>query len=65
MLYSIVNDPSNTAEELNHDLNVIKNWAYQWKMSFNPDPTKQAVEMFFSQKRIKPHHPHSSSIISK
>ena len=56
MLYSIVNDPSNTAEELNHDLNVIKNWAYQWKMSFNPDPNKQAVEMLFSQKRIKPRH---------
>ena len=26
-------------------------------MSFNPDPTKQAQEVIFSRKNIKPHHP--------
>ena len=54
MLYSIVSDPSISAE----DLNLTGNWAQQWKMSFNPDPNKQAVQIFFSQTRIKPiHHP--------
>ena len=26
-------------------------------MSFNPEPTKQAVEILFSQKTTKPYHP--------
>ena len=37
-IFSIVNDPIKTAENLNHDLNVISKWATQWKMSFNPEP---------------------------
>ena len=57
MLYSIVNDPHTSASELNHDLEVIRQWAYQWKMEFNPDITKQATEMIFSCKRKKPPHP--------
>ena len=28
----------------------INDWATQWKMSFNPDPTKQAQEVIFSCK---------------
>ena len=40
MLYSVVQDPLLSASQLNHDLEVIANWAYQWKMVFNPDPTK-------------------------
>ena len=56
-LFSIVKDPNISAIELNHDLDLITSWAYQWKMSFNPDVNKQAVEMLFSRK-IKPvHHP--------
>ena len=31
--------------------------AYQWKMSFNPDPAKQAEEIIFSHKRQSPDHP--------
>ena len=46
-----------SAEELNHDLDLINNWAHQWKMCFNPDPTKQAEEILFSQKLKKPVHP--------
>ena len=56
-LYSTVYDTDVTAEELNHDLHLINRWAHQWKMSFNPDPTKQAVEILFSQKRNSPSHP--------
>ena len=29
---------------------VISNWAFQWKMQFNPDPNKQAQEVYFSKK---------------
>ena len=37
--------------ELNQDLNLINHWAFQWKIVFNPDATKQAVEVLFSRKR--------------
>ena len=50
-IFSVVNDPNITARELNDDLNTISEWAVQWKMSFNPDPTKPAEEIIFSQKR--------------
>ena len=52
MLFSVT-----TAVELNHDLEIINQWAYQWKMAFNPDPTKQAIEILFSCKRDKVEHP--------
>ena len=29
----------------------------KWRISFNPDPNKQAVEVTFSTKRIKTDHP--------
>ena len=56
-LFSVVNNPTLSAFELNSDLKVIENWASQWKMSFNPDPNKQAVEMLFSRKRSDQNHP--------
>ena len=56
-LFSIVRDPALSAAELNHDLDVINKWAVQWKMSFNPDPTKPAEEILFSVKRKSPDHP--------
>ena len=39
------------------DLSTVSNWAFQWKMRFNPDITKQAIEVIFSHKRNKPNHP--------
>ena len=57
MLFSIVIDPNISASELNHDLELINQWAHQWKMAFNPDPTKQATEMLFSCKRNNVDHP--------
>ena len=44
-LFSTVTDL--TASELNYDLKLIEQWAYLWKMSFNPDPNKQAIEVRF------------------
>ena len=56
MLFSLVKNPALSAADLNHDLGVISKWAYQWKMEFNPDPTKQATEVLFSCKRYKCNH---------
>ena len=41
-VFSVVNDPILTANALNNDLSKIQEWAYQWKMSFNPDLSIQA-----------------------
>ena len=35
----------------------INNWEYQWKMSFNINPNKQAQEVIFSRKTEKKNHP--------
>ena len=35
---------------LNKDLDLINNWAFQWKMQFNPDRNKQVQELYFSKK---------------
>ena len=39
-LFSIVHDLNVSANDLNPDLKKINDWAYQWKMNFNPDPSK-------------------------
>ena len=57
MLFSVVKDPVISADNLNHDLGTIQQWAYQWKMEFNHDPTKQATEVLFSCKKCSPNHP--------
>ena len=43
MLFSIVKNPVTSANDLNHDLDMIYQWAHQWKMEFNPDPIKQVT----------------------
>ena len=47
-LFPIVHDPLKSAGDLNYNLSIITQWAHQWKMSFNPDQTKQAEEIIFS-----------------
>ena len=68
MLFSIVNNPVISATDLNHDLAIIYQWAYQWKMEFKPDPSKQANEVLFSCKKVSPIHPElkfNRTIVSK
>ena len=43
-------------KELNNDFVKISKWDYQWKMSFNPDPSKEAQEVLFSRKTKKEYH---------
>ena len=56
-LFSVIHDSVITTSELNTDLARIKQWAFQWKMRFNPDPNKQGQEVFFSRKLKKVCHP--------
>ena len=39
-----------SANELNNDLTKISTWVFQWKIKFNPDPTKQTQEVIFGRK---------------
>ena len=41
-IFSIISDSNLSARILNNDLTKIQQWAFQWKMSFNPDLSKQA-----------------------
>ena len=56
-LFTVVYDKIISANQLNRDLKIISEWAYQWKIQFNPDINKQAVQVIFSQKRNKSIHP--------
>ena len=50
-LFTIVKDKSESANILNNYLSEISKWAYNWKMLFNPDPSKPAQEVEFSRKK--------------
>ena len=56
-LFSTVFDLVGSSEILNNDLSAVMNWAFQWKMAFNPDSNKQATEVVFSHKRTRTNHP--------
>ena len=56
-LFQIIVDSNNSQISMNNDLNKINNWAFQWKMSFNPDPNKQACAVLFSRKKQQVIHP--------
>ena len=52
-LFSVVTNANTTAKELNNDLVKINRLACQWKMSFNPDPSKRAQEKYIVEKQKK------------
>ena len=56
-LFSTTKVPKRTANSLNNNPEKINRWAFQWKMCFNPDPTKQAQEVTFCRKPTKKIHP--------
>ena len=49
-LFSIVKKDELCQNNLNFDLKKISEWAHQWKMLFNPDPRKEATEVYFSRR---------------
>ena len=55
-LFSVVQNKNNSVSQLNNDLSKVSDWAYIWKMSFNPDPSKAAQEPIFLRKYTKKDH---------
>ena len=49
-MFSVLRDLINPSQKLNNDLDKGSIWANKLKMSFNPDPSKQAQEVNFSRK---------------
>ena len=49
-LFTVVYDFDIAANKLNRDLEIISTWAYQWKMQFNTDKNKQAIQVIFPEK---------------
>ena len=45
-LFYVIHDGNTSALELNGDLAKINGWAFQWKMSFKPDPKKKHRKSF-------------------
>ena len=57
-LFSVVHNIYESLNLLNSNLSKLNQWARQWKMSFNPDPTKKAQEIIiFSHKTSQGNHP--------
>ena len=52
-VFPIVQDINESAKYLNLDLSVISQWAYQWKMLFNPDPKKPSHGIILFRKKMK------------
>ena len=48
-LFSVILDINTSATHLNNELRKMSNWAFQWKMSFNPDPSKKTPKNKSSQ----------------
>ena len=55
--FSKVKYETSSNTQFNNDLNKISKWAFQWKVLFNPDPSKQAIEICFSHKRENKNYP--------
>lgn len=53
-LYLIVDDPLDTSNMLNSDLNKIHEWSMRWLVKFNPEKTESMV---ISRKLHRPLHP--------
>ena len=55
--FFVVNNIDKSANQMNMDLEKISLWAYQWKMSFNPEILKQDQEVIFSKENVNVSHP--------
>ena len=65
LLFSVIHDVDASPATLNNDLVKIQEWAYNWKMSFNPDRNKKAQEVIFSRKVRTGFHPNLYLMISQ
>ena len=53
----MVDNIDTSASDFNENLKKIGNWAFKWKINFNPDLYKQAQEIKFSRKKTASLHP--------
>ena len=51
-LFATITRPAVSSSNLNEYLIKITQWAYQWKMSFNPDITREARKLFFLERKM-------------
>ena len=54
---SFTHDINTSANELNNDLAKINNWIFQWKISFNPNPSRTLKKishppLFFNNNQV-------------
>ena len=56
-IFSVVHNIDSSAAELDNGLAKISHWLHQWKMSFNPDSSRQAHEFISGRKFNKDSHP--------
>ena len=52
-LFTVAHEPNEAADHMNHDLELIRQWAQDWRMSFTPDPQKQPLKHHFQGKEMK------------
>ena len=52
-LFSVVYDTQRSAKDLNKDLKLINNWAFQWKMNFNQTLMNKLMKSFLAAKQKK------------
>ena len=64
-LFTVVHDVTQSTNELNDDLEKISYWDDLWKMSYNPDKSKQAHKVIFSCKIQKVNIPVARSSCQK
>ena len=48
-IFSFAKDATKYSNEINSDLKIVNNQAFQWKSSFNPDPLRQETEVRFNK----------------
>ena len=56
-LFSVVQNINSAANNLDRKLMKISDWAFQWKVRFNPEARIQVQEVIFSRKINKIDHP--------
>ena len=55
-LFAVVHDSAASSASFNSDLLKISSWAYQWKILFNSDVSKQTQKIVFSRKASATNH---------
>ena len=56
-LFSMARDFNSSVSDVKKDLKFIRDWAFQWKMSFDLHLSKQAQEITINRKNMKSSHP--------